>query len=126
MATARRFRRPAFDPVGPFMVRTEFLFNGRRYNPGETFEHDGIRVSRLKGLYRRRRIDLKSSAGYIKDPQARPIVPDWHSMDDKEIIRFCYKITGTRRRNPEIARAELAILEEAGALNAWAVGREVS
>lgn len=114
---SKRYQRPAFEPDGPFVVRYGFLFNGRQYETGETFDHEGIKVGKLKGLYRRRNIDLCESIGRIKNRDAEPIMPHWSTLNDKEVLRFNFKMTGIRRRNPTIARAELAAMESAGELN---------
>jgi hypothetical protein len=123
---SRRFQRPAFEPDGPFVVRYGFLFNGVQLKPGDNFEHKGLRMSKLKGLYRRRKIDLTKSVGRIKDKSAKIIAAHWSTLGDKEVLKFAYKVTGTRRRNPDIARAELAMLESTGALNVWDSGGATS
>lgn len=123
---AKRFQRPPFDPEGPFLVRSGFLYNGRKVRPGEPFPHEGIAKNRLAGLYRRRRIDITQVDGRVTDQIGKFIGPHWSTLDDKEVIRFAFKQTGTRRRNPNIARAELAALEAAGELNAWDTGRNAS
>jgi len=120
------FKRPPFDPEGPFLVRSGFLFNGRQLRPGEPFPHEGIRRNKLAGLYKRRKIDITEVDGKVTDEVGNFIGPHWSTLDDKEVIRFAFKQTGIRRRNPDIARGELAALEAAGELNAWDTGREAS
>jgi hypothetical protein len=119
----RVFKRPQFDAEGPFLVRSAFLFNGRKLRPGEPFPHEKIPKHKLAGLYRRRKIDITTVDGKVTDEVGKYIGPHWSTLDDKEILRFAYKQTGTRRRNPDIARAEMAALEAAGELNAWSTGR---
>ncbi len=116
---SRRFQRPAFEKDGPFVVRNAFLFGNRWLPSGSLFEHEGVPLGRLKGLYRQRRIDLASSVNKIKSIDAKPIVTHWSELDDKEVIRYAFKITGVRRRNPDIARAELGAMEAAGELNVF-------
>jgi hypothetical protein len=123
---SKRFQRPPFDPEGPFLVRSGFLFNGRKLYPGEPFPHKKLSKNRLAGLYRTRKIDITQVDGKVKDETGTYIGPHWSTMGDKEVIRFAFSHTGIRRRNPDIARAELATLESAGELNAWVTGRSAS
>jgi hypothetical protein len=123
---SRRFQRPAFEKDGPFVVRNAFLFGNRWLSSGQLFDHEKVPLGRLKGLYRQRRIDLAESVNHIKDANARPVLTHWSELDDKQVLRYAYKVTGTRRRNPDIARAELGAMEAAGELNVFDPKRAVS
>jgi hypothetical protein len=122
----RVFKRPLFDAEGPFLVRSAFLFNGRMLRPGEPFPHEKIPKHKLAGLYRRRKIDMTEVDGKVTDESGAYIGPHWSTLDDKEVLKFVFMQTGTRRRNPDIARAELAALEATGELNAWSTGGATS
>ena len=44
------------------------------------------------------------------EPKAEPAA-DWRQLDDKALLAYAFKATGTRRRNAQIARQELERLE---------------
>ncbi len=72
--TEKSFPREKFDPSRNFVVARAFLFSGRAYLAGASFDKTGIADRRLRLLYEQRYLKMAdtSSAAKVSEPSAPP------------------------------------------------------
>ena len=100
--------RPAYDPLGPFVVRVVFRFAGVLLLPGMPFG-EGIDGRRVRLLYDARKISLASENE--KGPAQVSETDDWRELGEEPLLAYAFEKTGTQFRKADRAIKALEDLD---------------